>query len=302
VPELLIGVDVGGTAVKLGALTREGSVRDEVVVEVGGRSAGPILDDVAEAVRGLAADGWSRALGVGLPGLLDRAAGVVLASPNLPWIEGVDVRAELARRLDLARERVVIENDANVAALGEQWLGGARGAQDVLLVTLGTGIGGGLILDGRLFAGDGGMAGEIGHVKVEPGGRRCGCGRHGCLETLASATAARRRALERGLPPEKPGSLRRLSAAARAADGPERALLHEIGRDLGHGIAAPLMLLDVRTYVFGGGFSAALDTMEAGIRAGLGEWAYGGRESVVTLAGATLGPAAGWIGAARLVR
>lgn len=300
---VLVGVDVGGTSVKVGAITPGGEVLAERQIMVDGRSTDPMLDEVAEAVREVAGGSVRElpGLGLGVPGLLDRAEGRVLSSPNLPWIAGVRVRSELARRLGLAEQAVRLENDANVAALGEQWLGGARGVGDMLLVTLGTGIGGGLILGGRLFTGEHGMAGEIGHVKVAPDGLRCGCGQRGCLETLASASAARRRALELGLPPEKPGSLRRLSERARAEDGPERALLRAIGRDLGHGLAAPLSLLDVRTYVFGGGFSAALDTLRDGIRAGLDEWAFGGSERPVQLVRATLGPSAGWIGAARLV-
>lgn len=299
-PERLVGVDVGGSAVKLGAITPAGKVLGESTVEVAGRTTGPILDDVAEGVRQLAG-GAPQGLGVGLPGLLDRAAGRVLSSPNLPWIAGVFVRDELARRLDLSPDAVLLENDANVAALGEQWLGGASGVSDLLLLTLGTGIGGGLILGGKLWVGEGGLAGEIGHVKIAPDGPVCGCGGRGCLEMLASARATRGRALARGLPAEAPGDLRKLTARARAAAGPERELLVDVGLDLGRGLAAPLSLLDLRTYVFGGGFSAALDVLEPGIRVGLGEWAYGAREGAVKLLRAGLGPSAGWIGAARLL-
>ena len=192
-----------------------------------------------------------------------------------------------------------IENDANVAALGEAWRGAARGERHVMILTLGTGIGGGLILDGELYVGEG-MAGEIGHVTVDPDGLACGCGSRGCLETLASATAVRRRAEELGLPPDAPGNLERLAERARAGEGPERELLERVGCDLGHGLAEALCLLDVRSFVFGGGFAAALDTLEPGIRRGVGEWAYGERVREIRIARAALGPSAGWIGAARL--
>jgi glucokinase len=232
--------------------------------------------------------------------LLDRDTGCVRESPNLPWLENVPVAQLLGAPLDLAPARVRLENDANVAALGEQWLGAARGERELLFVTLGTGIGGGLILGGELFVGSG-FAGEIGHVNIDSAGPPCGCGARGCLEQFASASAARRRARARALPADSPGDLERLTELARARAGPERDLLSEIGYDLGRGLAAVVALLDLRTFAFGGGFSAALDVLEPGIRRALSTWVFGGREREVRLLRACLGPSAGWIGAARLV-
>ena len=298
-PERRLGVDIGGTSVKLGALGAEGEVLGERSVPVAGvAEVAAVLDGIAAAVRDLA-PGSLEGLGVGMPGLIDRERGAVEESPNLPIFNRCPLAAELGRRLDLDPARVRLENDANVAALGEARLGAARGAANALVVTLGTGVGGGLLLDGQLVVGEG-LAGEIGHVTVDPGGAACGCGSVGCLETLASATAARRRALEAGLPAGAPGDLERLAEAARGAPGPERDLLGAIGRDLGHGLAAALCLVDVRLFVFGGGFAAALDTLEDGLRLGLAEWAYGSRVEEVQLLPAALGPAAGWIGAAHL--
>jgi predicted NBD/HSP70 family sugar kinase len=139
---------------------------------------------MAEVAREL---GVERTIGLGSPGLLDRERGSVLEAPNLHFLEGVSLRDELAHRLDLPPKAVLLENDANVAALGEHWLGAGRGESDLLTVTLGTGVGGGLVLAGRLFSGAGGMAGEIGHVVVDPEGVRCACGKTGCLETILSA-------------------------------------------------------------------------------------------------------------------
>ena len=303
-PQRAVGVDVGGTSVKLGVVDRSGSVLSErsweVPAEVETQS---YLDDLAEEVSELLADDTSHAssvpLGLGLPGLLDRPRGRVLISPNLPYLSGVSVRDELARRLDRAACTIRVENDANVAALGERWSGAAADETNVLVLTLGTGIGGGIILDGKLVTGEG-QAGEIGHVTVDPEGLPCGCGSRGCLETLASASAASRRARERGLPSKRPGDLEALAARARVAAGPERELLFAVGRDLGHGLAHVVCLLDVRAFVFGGGFSAALDTLSDGIRTGLAEWAYGERVADVRLVRATLGARAGWIGAASL--
>lgn len=298
-PATFAGVDVGGSALKLGTLARDGSQRREATLAIHpGESASAIFEGAARLLRELAPRELA-GVGVGLPGLLDRSAGCVRESPNLPWLEDVPVAAELAPRLGLPPERVHLENDANVAALGEQWLGAARGLSEVLLLTLGTGIGGGLILEGKLYAGEG-LAGEIGHVNIDAEGPPCGCGARGCLETFASASAARRRALTRGLPAEAPGDLVRLAALARERSGAERELLHEVGYDLGRGLSAALSLLDVRTFVFGGGFSQALDVLEPGIRHALREWSYGERVTAVKLLQASLGPSAGWIGAARL--
>lgn len=295
----LAGVDVGGSALKLGVLARDGSGRVARTLAVRkGDSAEFLLESAARTLLELAR-GPLQGAGVGLPGLLDRGAGRVHKSPNLPWLEDVPVGEVLARHLGLPSSAIRLENDANVAALGEQWLGAARGERDLLLLTLGTGIGGGLILGGELFVGAG-MAGEVGHLNLDPDGPPCGCGARGCLEQFASASAARRRALERGLPADAPGNLERLAELARERSGPERELFHAVGYDLGRGLAQVLALLDLRTFVFGGGFSAALDVLEPGIRHALGVWVYGERASQVRLLRASLGSNAGWIGAARL--
>lgn len=295
---LRVGVDVGGTTVKLGALDGDDQVTGERSVPVAGvAEVGTILDGVAGAVLDLAGGRPSTGLGIGMPGLLERETGRVEESPNLPVFNGCALRDELCSRLDLQADEVALENDANVAALGEARLGAARGVNNAMIVTLGTGIGGGLILGGDLAIGEG-MAGEVGHVTIDPDGPVCACGSSGCLETFASATAARRRAEAAGLG----GDLEALAAKAREADGPERALMYAVGSDLGRGLAGVLCLLDVRTFVFSGGFSAALDTLTPGIRQGLSEWAYGARVESVHLVRATLGHAAGWIGAACLPR
>lgn len=293
-----VGIDLGGTNIKAGAVDAQGRVLERRSVPTGlADGADAVLDRMAALARELGIDG---PLGVGSPGLIDHAGGRILECPNLHDLQEVPMRDELARRLGVPSARVALENDANVAALGEHWLGAGRGVDDVLVVTLGTGVGGGLVLGGRLYSGPGGMAGEIGHVVVDPRGPRCGCGRLGCLETLASATAAQKRAAEAGLPTGAPGNLEELARRARAAAGPERELLREIGRDLGRGLGAALSLLDLRTFVLGGGFGAAADLLEGGVREGLEERSYGRRIATVRVLPAGLGSDAGWIGAARL--
>ena len=296
---LLVGIDLGGTAIKAGAITSSGEIvaRREIPSALE-RGASDLLDRMATLARDL---GAQSCVGLGVPGLVDLTGGRVLQSPNLACIQGVPLVAELAQRLRIPASGVHLENDANAAALGEHWLGRGRDEHDFLLVTLGTGVGGGLILDGKLYAGPGGMAGEIGHVVVEPGGPLCGCGSRGCLETLASASAAVRRAKELGLPRGNPGGgLVALTDAARAAAGPERDLCFAVGRDLGRGLAAAISLLDLRCFVVGGGFGAALDTLQPGIRTGIAERCYGERLAGVRVLHAELGADAGWIGAAHL--
>lgn len=289
-----VGVDLGGTSVKVGALDaggrRIGTREFPSELE---RGPADLARRMAEAARSL---GVGSTLGLAVPGLLERAAGVVRKSPNLAPIEGFPLRDELARLLRLDPGRVRFENDANAAAVGEQRAGAARGERDCVLATLGTGVGGGVVLGGELVIGEGGLAGELGHLVIDPRGPRCGCGGHGCLEQFASATAAMRRANERGLDPDLAG----LAARARRAAGPERELLEDVGRDLGRGLAIAATLLDVRCYVVGGGFGAAFDVLRPGILAGLVERAYGRGPDDFRLRPAALGAEAGWIGAALL--
>lgn len=290
-----VGIDVGGTRIKAGRAAADGTVLAERAVDLPGDGDG-LARVLVELARELGAAG---ALGLAVPGLIDPARGLVTDSPNLPQLAGLPLRALLADALGLDERAVRLENDANAAALGEAWTGAARGEPDALVVTLGTGVGGGLLLGGELWRGAG-LAGEIGHVRIDPAGPRCGCGGRGCLETLASATAARRRARERGLPPEEPGNLELLAERARAGGAAEAALLREVGRDLGLGLSTAVCLLDLRLFVVGGGFSAALDLLLPGILDGIRSGAYGERADEVRVVRARLGGSAGWIGAARL--
>jgi glucokinase len=296
--ERLVGIDLGGTAIKAGACDENGTILDRRSIATGLEDGAlAVLDRMAQLARDL---GATSCVGVGAPGLIDLEAGRVLSSPNLKVLEGVGLRDEIARRLGFTSAHVKLGNDANCAALGEYWIGAGRGERDMLMVTLGTGVGGGLVLDGRMYAGPGGMAGELGHVCIEPKGPKCGCGRSGCVEMFASATAAQRRALSLGLPRENPGDVVRLSSLARERAGPERDLLFDIGRDLGHGLAAAVSLLDLRCFVIGGGFGAATDVLTPGIRAGINERSYGERLASLRILPASLGGDAGWIGSARL--
>ncbi|MFT4648934.1 MAG: glucokinase [Planctomycetota bacterium] len=291
----VIGVDIGGTSVKGGLLLPDGTRRlAQPLPTVLDQGAHAFIDGLAEWIQELGAD---CPLGIGVPGIFEPGTRRLTESPNLKALAGFDFAVELGKRLGRDAATIPVENDANLAALGEQWLGAGRGKRDLVMVTLGTGVGGGIVLDGRIIRGPLGRGGEIGHLNIHEGvlaPEACGCGKFGCLESFASGTAAQRRARAAGLNPD----LSQLAAAARLQAGPERDLLHQIGEDLGRGLAQILVLLDVDTFVVGGGFGAALDMLHAGILAGIRERDFA--ERVPHVVNAELGSDAGWLGAARL--
>jgi glucokinase len=291
-----LGLDIGGTSVKAGMVgpgeKRVGASKSLPTQIQDGPEV--FLDRLCDYARSF---GPFDAVGVGCPGVFDPGTGALRASANLQSLEGRILVQEIAQRLNLSEDQVRVDNDANLAAYGEQWHGAGAGRDNMCLLTLGTGIGGGLIQDGRLYTGPHGMASEVGHIVILPkeqGGHPCGCGSAGCLETLASATHVRRRAREAGLTEDTVELCRRAEAAA----GPERELLHQVGRDLGRGMSYVVSLLDITFFVIAGGFSAALPQMIDGIHETLSERRYGTPKPDVVRA--TLGPDAGWMGAARL--
>ncbi len=188
--EYSIGVDLGGTNLRAAAIDRSGKIIEKLSGEtnlLAGRDA-VVADIVASIVKLRASCGTDQLVGVGVgaPGFILLEQGIITDSPNLPGFENFPIRDEIER---LLQAPVILENDANAAALGEKWMGAGRDVEDLVLLTLGTGIGGGIICRGRVLHGFVGMAGELGHMTVVPGGNPCGCGNNGCLEKHASATA-----------------------------------------------------------------------------------------------------------------
>src|SRR5215470_8995082 len=188
--EYAIGVDLGGTNLRAAAIDRSGKLLDKISGStnfVEGREA--VLGDIVKAIQTMREKHGPAGLagiGVGVPGFIRMKEGYITGSNNLPYLENFPVRDEISRRLGTM---VILENDANAAALGEKWIGAGRDVDDLVLLTLGTGIGGGIISGGRVMRGFVGMAGELGHITVVPNGNPCGCGNQGCLEKHASATA-----------------------------------------------------------------------------------------------------------------
>jgi glucokinase len=267
-----IGVDLGGTNLRIAAVSRDGQLLEKVTL--GTKVAlGPdhMVTEMCDAIQRLSQQykekGKFLGAGIGIPGIVDLETGMLRKSANLPGFENYHVHAEIERRL---AARVVLENDANVAALGEQWLGAARGIANVAVVTLGTGIGGGIILGGKIFHGMNGMAGEFGHVTVEPEGSPCGCGNRGCAERYASASAIARLAREAIAAGQAPTLARAASSDAEfgaksiynlaiQGDEPARRIFRTFGRYLGILLAGLVNILNLEMYVLGGGVASAWD-------------------------------------------
>ncbi|MFZ0319575.1 MAG: ROK family protein [Candidatus Sulfotelmatobacter sp.] len=277
-----IGVDLGGTNLRIAAVTSAGQLLEKVTL--GTKTAlGPnhVITEMCEAIQRLSSQyqpsGNFLGVGLGIPGIIDMQAGMLRKSANLPGFDQYPVRAEIERRLGCQKNghqkngaRVVLENDANVAALGEQWLGAARGVSNMAVVTLGTGIGGGIVLEGKIWHGMNGMAGEFGHVTIEPEGVPCGCGNHGCSERYASASAILRMARE-AIAGGAASSLAQAASAdpefgaksiynlALQGDEHARRIFRTFGRYLGILLAALINVLNLDMFVIGGGVSSAWD-------------------------------------------
>jgi glucokinase len=255
---MLIGLDVGGTFLKAARVDRDGRIVDRRHEPIEKGAIEDLLDQLARAIQALDPEGQA-AVGIGVPGIVEQNDRV-RSAPNLHILDDKKVGSELWRRTGRA---TFLENDANAAALAEAWLGAGGGAENLLFVALGTGVGGGIVLGGRAWAGRSGYAGELGHIQVEEDGPLCGCGGRGCVETFAGAAAWARMAQER-LAEGRPSSLRGASLdpaviaqAARAGDAVACEVVESVARALGIAIAASLLLLNVEQVVIGGGVAAA---------------------------------------------
>ena len=310
---LTVGVDVGGTKVAAGVVDEDGRVVAQLRRATSAQVEGAAERTIAELVLELAATHPVEAVGVGAAGLVDETRSVVRFAPNLGWREQ-PLRELLESATNLP---VVVENDANAAAWAEYRFGAARGRDDVVMVTVGTGIGGALILGGSLYRGGFGLAGEIGHLVLDPDGPACGCGRRGCWEQFASGNALLRDARARaaddregarlmlslgdGTPEGVAGA--HITTAARQGDPVALAVFAQAGYWLGRGMAELAAVLDPRCYVVGGGVSEAGDLLLVPARAAFGQHLMGvdvrPRADILI---AELGNLAGMVGAAELAR
>ncbi len=310
---LTIGVDVGGTKVAAGVVDDDGQIVEKLKRDTPAVSPDSTIEVIAGVVSELLARYDVEAIGIGAAGFVDQTRSSVLFAPNLAW------RDEPVKKLVEERigRQVVVENDANAAAWAEAKLGAARGQHHVMLITVGTGIGAGLILEGRLYRGRFGMAGEPGHYRVVPEGRLCGCGNRGCWEQYASGSAlvAEAREFARRSPEAAARLLQLAGGRTEAIDGPTvtRAAREGdvaamrcfgiVGSWLGAGLADLAAILDPGCFVIGGGVSEAGELLLGPARAAY-ENGVTGRiyRELADVRLAELGPDAGLIGAADLAR
>ena len=313
----VVGVDLGGTNIVVGAVSTDGATMlpaltertpvDEGAEAVSDRIAA-MIESVIAAAR--ASHGIDRrdvlGVGVGSPGPLDRARGIVVFTPNLRWTN-YPLRDAIAKRVGLT---VTLDNDANCATLGEWWLGAARGAHHVVGITIGTGIGGGLIFDGRLFHGATDVAGEVGHMTIEAQGRRCACGNYGCLEAYASGPAIAERAREaiahaeesviRELAGGDPSRVTAQLVYEAAAKGGTIAqeVVRDTARFLGTGIANLLNIFNPEVVVIAGGVTHAGDALFEPLRAEVRRRAFRPAWEATRIVPGELPGTAGVVGAA----
>jgi glucokinase len=292
VRDCTIGVDLGGTKLLAGALAPDGTVLASERREIMGLPLDELVEVAVEAVGALGIE-CDRA-GFGLPALVDRRTGVSVSCVHLP-LAGVDFGAIMAERLGV---RTVVDNDANCATLAEWQLGAARGSSHVVMLTMGTGIGGGLVLDGRLYRGAVGAGAELGHMPVDLDGPPCfdRCPGRGCLEALCSGSAIAR---DSAVLPGGPMSAQDVAALALSGDPGARALMSDIGTKLGAGLAGLAMAFNPEVIVVGGGVMGAGELLLEPARLELARRALPPASTVRVLS-AGLGPQAGMIGAALL--
>lgn len=312
---LTIGVDVGGTKVAAGVVDDEGTVLAEQRAVTPSTSPEQVIDVVATVVESLLAETGSSvvAVGVGAAGLIDERRSAVVFAPNLAW-RHEPIRERLAKRLGLP---VIVENDANAMAWAEHRFGAGRGIDNLACLTLGTGIGGGLIVGGQLHRGQSGFAGEFGHFCVVPNGRRCGCGNRGCWEQYCSGRALVREARDLALvDPLAAGLMLELAddetenitgqvitRAARQGDPAALDCFEQIGGWLGRGLADLAAIFDPGRFVVGGGVIDAGSLLLEPARRVFADHLLGRnyRDSPEIVA-AELGATAGLVGAADLAR
>lgn len=310
----LIGIDVGGTNIKFGIVTPKGQILNEFSLPTfANQNPKKVLEQVALGINKiLEAKSLSQfsGIGIGIPGKVDVQKGIVTSAPNFTDWDKVNVKKHLLKKF---RTRIEIENDANCAALGELYFGIGKKIKSFVMITLGTGVGGGIIIDSKLIRGESGGAGEIGHVSIDFQGPLCRCGQHGCIEAYAGNAYIKKRTIqklqeyseskiidivENDLDKIEPKTI---FEASLEGDELANKILSDTGRYLGIGLASVVNILDIKTFIIGGGISAAGSILIESIESSIKE--HGIREIVkdVRVYPAKLKNQAGILGAASLI-
>lgn len=297
--EYSIGLDLGGTNLRAAAIDHTGKILDKISGKTDfaeGREA--VLEDMVRVISELKHRSGSDCLagiGIGVPGFILLKEGVITNSNNLSFLENFPIRDEIGRRLNTP---VILENDANAAALGEKWMGAGREVEDLVLLTLGTGIGGGIIAGGRALHGSLGMAGELGHITVVPNGNPCGCGNRGCLEKHASATAVT--AMAQLLRLGANLSSKDVYELAVAGDEKAKRIFELMGEALGVALAALVNIFNYPLYLLSGGMLPAWHLFAPAMMAEVERRSFTFRTTRPRIEKAVLGNEAGLYGAAYL--
>lgn len=318
VNQWIVGVDLGGTTTKLAFVNLDGEINHKWEIPTDNSNEGQnitinIANSISEKLNELKKlKNQLLGIGMGAPGPVDYEKGVILNVVNLGWKDNYPLKERLEAATGLP---VLIENDANCAALGEMWNGAGKGAENLVCVTLGTGVGGGVIVDGNIVRGANGAAGEIGHITVIPsGGAPCNCGRTGCLETIASATGIVRLTIEELRKGADSGELamildengtitaKDVLDSARNGDHLAKKVLQEVTFHLGFALAGIANTLNPEKIIFGGGVSKAGSILLDAVNENFAKYAFSTVRKSTELALATLGNDAGVTGAAWLIK
>lgn len=310
-----IGVDIGGTSIKIGFMSREGDFLAKWQIPMpknvsGERVLSTIWDSIkVQMIKEKMNIEQFQAIGVGSAGFVDPKSGVVKQSVNIGW-KNFPIKEIFER---LTKLPVVVDNDANIAALGEIWKGAATGERDIVMITLGTGVGGGIIVDGKIVSGNSGTAGEIGHIIVDPDGDLCNCGRRGCLETIVSATGIRNLALK--IAKLYPNSLiadyfnqkgdisaTNVFAFAKEGDQASNEVIDKVADILGRTIANISAIINPSKVLLGGGVSNAGDQLRLAVENKFNQYALQRVKESCKIEIAQLKNDAGIIGAVYLAR
>jgi len=311
----VIGVDIGGTNIKIGILTKQGKIIQKTSIPTNPKE-GPekIIKRLCSRIKDLCNESKIKIsdiirIGVGCPGPLDSKKGIIIKTPNLPGWDNFPLKKRIESRLKIP---TIVNNDANSATYGEYWLGAGKGYSTIVCYTLGTGIGGGIILNGKLFKGIDDTAGHLGHITIIPDGPRCRCGNRGCLEALASAPNLVKRAIKgikRGIKTKltslSKGKLQAITSqmiylSASQEDKFSKKLLAETGRYLGIAVAGILNTLNPEVVIFSGGMIEAGELLFKPLRQEAKRRAFPQPAKRVKIVKAKLGNDAGIIGSAGL--
>jgi len=311
----VLGIDLGGTNIRGAAVGAKGGILARLTLPTdSSKGRERVLENLSRVIKALSRKFSSKefdllGVGIGAAGGIQQREGIISQSPNIPQLDGFNLREHLEKKHGFP---FFLENDANCGALGERWVGAGKGVNDLGLITLGTGVGGGIILEGKLWQGIDGTAGEVGHMTVNSEGPECRCGSRGCLEVYSSATAIVRRLKEevsRGEKTQLVGkqgkrldrvTSRDIHQAALAGDRLSRRLLREMGRYLGIGIANLINLLNLELVILGGGVAEAWEFFVPTLKKEVQQRAFRVPARRVKVLRSRLGANAGFLGAASL--